>query len=118
MALNDAANNAMLDHLAGLIVYVSLHSADPGATGADEIAGGSPAYARQPVTWNPATASNLDNDTEPVFDVPGGGVTVTHGGLWDSQTAGTFYGGVTLDTPETFAAQGTYTFTDIDVTLS
>jgi hypothetical protein len=117
MALNDAAKNAMLDHFGTLASYVSLHTADPGSGGAAEVTGGTPAYARKTVTWNAATGANLDNNANPVFDVPGS-TTVTHCGLWSAATGGTFYGGFALSANEIFGGQGTYTFTDIDVTLT
>lgn len=88
--LVNAAKHAMLDHLATLAVFASLHTADPGTTGANEATGGSPAYARKAITWNAAAAGALDNNANPVFDVAAG----TYGwvGLWSAVTAGTFYG--------------------------
>lgn len=116
MPLTNNAKNAMLDHLATLAVWASLHSADPGTTGASELSGGSPAYARKAITWNAASAGNLDNNANPVFDVPAG-ATVAHVGLFSAVTAGTFYGSADV-TDEAFAGQGTYTLTDFDVTLT
>lgn len=116
MALNDNAKNVMLDALAGVAVFVSLHTADPGATGTNEVTGGSPAYARKSITWNAAAAGALDDSNAPVFDVPAG-TTITHVGLWSASTAGTFYGSFDI-TDEVFGAQGTYTLSDADVTLS
>lgn len=113
MGLTNAAKNAMLDHLAGLAVYASLHSADPGSTGTNELTGGSPAYARKAITWNAASAGNLDDSNAPVFDVPAGS-TVSHFGLWSAVSGGTFYGSGDL-VDEAFAGQGTYTLTDVDV---
>jgi hypothetical protein len=115
MALSVAAKNVMLDHLAGLAVYASLHTADPGSTGTSEATGGSPAYARKAITWNAAATSNLDNDANPVFDVPAG--TYSHFGLWSAATAGTFYGGDVLSATEAYAAQGIYTLTDADISM-
>jgi hypothetical protein len=115
MPLSTAAKNAMLDHLAGLAVFASLHTADPGATGTNEVSGGSPAYARKAITWNAAASGNLDNNANPVFDVPAG-TTVTHVGFWSAVSAGTWYGSADV-TDETFAAQGTYTATDADIAL-
>lgn len=115
MPLTDAAKNAMLDHLAGLAQLVSLHWAEPGTTGANELAGGSPPYARQAITWNPASAANLDNNANPVFDV-GAGSTVAFFGLWSADGL-TFYGSGSL-TPEVFNGQGTYTLDDLDVTAA
>ncbi len=79
MPLTVTAHARMLDYLATQIASASLHSAGPGTTGASELSGGSPAYARQAVTWNAAATSNLNQLSAPVFDVPVG-ATVDHGG--------------------------------------
>lgn len=115
MALAVAAKNLMLDALGGVAVFASLHTADPGLTGTSEVTGGTPAYARKAITWNAASASNLDNNANPVIDVPAG--TYSHFGLWSAATAGTFYGGGALSATEVFAAQGTYTLTDADISM-
>lgn len=79
--------------------YISLHTADPGNTGASEVSGGS--YARQgPVTFansgnNPTTAGNSGVVEFPVATVSWG--TVTHFGIWSASSAGTFYGSGELD---------------------
>ena len=49
MPYSTLGKNAMLDALGALAVFVSLHDGDPGESGANEIAGGSPAYARKAV---------------------------------------------------------------------
>ncbi len=116
MPLNTTAKNYMLDQFATVAVFASLHTADPGSAGTSEVAGGSPAYARKAITWNAAASSNLDNNANPVFDVPAA-TTITHLGLWSAITAGTFYGSADI-TDETFALQGTYTLSDADVTLT
>lgn len=115
MPLTAAAKNTMLTALAGVSGFASLHTGDPSTTGANEATGGSPAYARKAITWNAAASGALDNNANPVFDVPAG--TYTHFGLWSAVTAGTFQGGGSLSAPETFAAQGQYTLSDVDVTL-
>lgn len=107
----------MLDELAGAAVWASLHTASPGTTGANEVFGGSPAYVRKAITWNAAALGNLDNNANPVFDVPAA-TTVTHFGVWSASTGGTFYGGDALSDPETFAGQGTYTLSDVDISLA
>ena len=116
MPLNDTGKNVMLNALAGVAVFTSLHNADPGAPGTNEVTGGSPAYARKAITWNAAATGNLDNNANPVFDVPAA-TTVTHVGFWSAVTAGTFYGSADV-TDETFGAQGTYTLTDADVAIT
>lgn len=117
MALSNSAKNLMLDQLATVAIYASLHTASPGTTGVNEVTGGSPAYARKSITWNSASSGNLDNNANPVFDVPAS-TTVSHFGLWSAVTTGTFYGGDVLSASETFTGQGTYTLTDVDVTLT
>ena len=116
MALNDNAKNAMLDHLAGLALYLSAHSADPGTTGANELAGGTPPYARKSITWNTAASGALDSSNQPVLDIESGD-TVAWLGLFSALTAGTFYGSADV-TDETFGAQGTYTCTDFDISIT
>ncbi|WP_068922182.1 phage tail fiber protein [Planobispora rosea] len=115
MALTNAAKHVMLDELATVAVYVSLHTADPGSTGTSEVTGGS--YTREAITWNAAASGALDSSNTPVFDVPAG-TTVTHWGLWSAATNGTFYGGNSLSASEAFTGAGTYTLTDADVSLS
>lgn len=117
MALVDAARNAMLDQLGTLALYCSLHTADPSTTGANELTGGTPAYARKSITWSSAATSSKAISNQPVFDV-GSGKTITHFGLWSAVTVGTFYGGAALSASETFTAQGTYTLTSLTVTAS
>lgn len=115
MPLNNAAKNLMLDAAGAAIGYISLHTADPGSTGTSEVAGGT--YARKAVTWNAATGGNLDNNANPVFDVPAA-TTITHYGRWSAATGGTFYGGDALPTSEAYTGAGTYSSTDIDITLT
>jgi len=106
--------NLMLNALAP--GFVSLHSADPGENGANEISGGNPTYARKASTWNAASGGSMDNSNVPVFDVPAGG-KVLYVGFWSLVTGGVFYGAA-LVTEENFGAQGTYTLTDADLDLN
>jgi hypothetical protein len=82
-------------------VWVSLHTLDPGDTGAAEIVGG--AYARQgPIAFtnagfNPTVASNNAILTYPVATANYG--TVNFFGLWDALTAGNFLGSGPIGTP-------------------
>lgn len=122
MPLSQTAIHRMLNHLvgnaatAGPVTHASLHSANP-PTAANEISGGSPAYARKAVTWEAVagteTPGNVDMTAQPVFDVAGG-TTVAAVGYWTALTGGTFMGGHAV-TSETFAGQGTYTLTDSDI---
>lgn len=113
MGFNEAAHNAMLDHYATLGIFVSGHTADPGATGINEITGGT--YARKSVTWAAAATANLDSSNVPVLDIPAA-TTITHLGFWSAITVGTFYGSMDI-TDEAFGSAGTYTCTDLDWNL-
>lgn len=115
MGLNATALNAMLDELATLITFVSLHTDAVGGGSGNEVTGGSPAYARKSITWNAAAAGNLDSSNTPVFDVPAG--TIRRVGFFSLATGGTYYGDAEI-TDETYGGQGTYTLTDADITLT
>lgn len=110
--------NSLLDGLAADAAYMSLHTGDPSTTGANEVTGGSPAYARKSVTWAAASAGALTSTNAQVFDVPAS-TTITYIGLWSALTTGTFYGHVSI-TSEAFAGQGTYTVAtgDTDFTVA
>lgn len=112
----DADLNAIAKFQATKSTHLSLHEADPGKTGASEATGGTPAYARQPVTWGtegaegplgptlqPATVGRIYSN-EVVFDVDP--ATYSHWGGWDAATAGGFHGGDTLDNAQVIASQG------------
>lgn len=66
-----AAKAEMLNAELALVTHLSLHRGDPGGTLANEVSGGSPAYARKAVTWNAASgATPATAATPPTFDVP------------------------------------------------
>ena len=116
MGYSTAGKNKMLDELAAVAVQVSLHDGDPGDNGANEISGGSPAYARKSVTWNSASGGAITASNQPEFDVPAG-TTVRYVGFWSAATGGTFYGYADV-TDETFTNQGTYKLTSIQLDLN
>jgi hypothetical protein len=101
--------NVMLDHLGTLVLYMSMHDADPGASGTTaELSGGAPAYARKAVTWAAASAGSKALSGTVTFDVPAAR-GATHIGLWSALTGGTFYGSDALSAPEaTYSSQGQY----------
>jgi hypothetical protein len=92
--LTTYAANKLLDHMfKGAVyvqpaaIYMSLHTATPGDTGASEVTGGS--YARQNVTatYDPAAFKvKLNSNAVSWANMPA--VTVTHVGIWDAATAG------------------------------
>lgn len=106
--LSDSGKNARLSGFTSVAAYVSLHTADPGATGTNEVTGGAPAYARKAVTWAAPASGSVSSNVQVVFDVPGS-TTISHLGFWSASSGGTFYGSRALDSSQTFASQGTYT---------
>lgn len=107
----NAAKNAMLDALG--VDLASLHTDDPGSNGANEVAGGTPAYAQKTITWNAAGSGARSSSNAPQFDIPAG-TTITHVGYWDG---GVFFGSDALDTPHVFASQGVFDLDSVVLTL-
>ena len=79
-----------------------------GTTPGTEVTGGSPAYARKPLTWVPGASDGVNTATV-TFDVPSG-VTVQAVGLYTALTAGTYLDGANV-TAQAFGSQGTYQVT-------
>lgn len=103
MPFTAATKEAAATTISGLGNYVSLHTADPGTTGANEAAGGAPAYARVQTTWAPGASDGVATGSEVTFDVPPG--AYTHVGVWSASTGGTFVGGTAIPST-TLGAQG------------
>lgn len=107
-----AARNTAADAVAARVTALSLHSADPGTTGASELVGGS--YARKTPAYVAAAAGSADISASLVFDVPASS-TVAYYGQWDGLT---FLGGHALSASETYTGAGTYTLTSAAVTAA
>lgn len=86
----NTTRDAVANHIKTLGSWISLHTASPGQTGASEVTGGSPAYARKQTTWGTATGgTGLVTGSEVVIDVPPS-TTVSHVGICSASTgAGT-----------------------------
>lgn len=89
MPFTPTGNNAMLDAIG--ITHVSLHSGFPGTGGANEISGGSPAYARGAITFGAAAASERAQGADVVLNVPPS-TTLQFVGYWTAATGGNFRG--------------------------
>lgn len=86
------------------VTHLSMHTGDPGTTGASEVTGG--LYEREPVTYDATPAAGLGDITAPVvFNVPSS-VTLSHWGAWDDTT---FLFGATLTASQPFTDAGFYT---------
>jgi hypothetical protein len=97
MPFNDVAKNTMLDAIdesatTNGVTHIAIltSAADPGtgtnSTGT-EATGGSPAYARQAVTWAAAASGTKSNSGALTFDVPAG--TYAFFGLFNASTGNT-----------------------------
>lgn len=100
MPYSNTAKHTALDAVGAAATWISAHSADPGKTGANEIA----TVPRKQTTW--AAAANAEKAGSSVaLDIPGGS-TVSHIGLWTAATGGTFYNGQAASSAETFGGNG------------
>lgn len=116
MAYVEAALNIGANAIASAVTALSLHSGDPGPAGtANELSGGSPAYARQAPAYDTADDGTATLAAAEEFNVPVA-ATVSHFGQWAGST---FLGGFDLDgAPEVFAQQGVYRLTAQPVTVA
>jgi len=87
MSYSTLARNNMLGGLGA--THLSAHTAYS-STGASEVTGGTPAYARKAVTYAAPAAEAMAASTTPVFDIPAG-TTVRFIGKWTG-LAGSFLG--------------------------
>ena len=100
--------------------YVSLHTGDPGETGANEVTGGS--YARQAGSFGAAAAGAVT--TTATIDFTGmPSATITHVGIWSASTAtasANFVWGGTLTASKSVGAGDTFRIAtgDLDVSLN
>lgn len=96
--------------------WVSLHTGDPGTTGASEAAGG--AYARKRVNqdgttspfWATPASAAMVNSGAITFPEGGDGDNCTHFGLWTAVTGGNFIRGGALDASFVYGATVTPEF--------
>lgn len=96
--------------------FVSLHTADPGTTGASEVAGGS--YARVAVSWNAASGGSVTNSGALTLNLPAS-TTAAYFGIWSAVSAGTYYiGGALSPSVTTGTSAGTVTIASSALTVS
>ena len=103
MAMNQTYLNAIADAGAALITHVGLVNGS-----GVEISGGTPAYARQAVTWTSASGGMVRPNANKTFDIPAG-ATVAGWRGYSAVTGGTDYEGAALTSEGPYGAQGTYT---------
>ena len=94
--------NALCTAYSNQGALLSVHTGDPGTTGANEISGGSPAYARQQTSWGTASNGQIAG-LQVTFNLPAG--QYTYVGLW-TNNGSTFLDKIAISST-TLGAQGT-----------
>jgi hypothetical protein len=113
MPWSTAGRNARADASAALVTHVSLHSADPGATGTNEVTGGG--YARIAPTYGAAAAGVADISAALEFATPAD-QGVSHIGFWATST---WLGGFARTSGDAAAnAAGEYNVTSAPITAN
>lgn len=103
--------------------YASLHTADPGGTGASEVPSGGGSYARQSVsgtgTFPTVVGDSVTNSAAAINFTLMPACTVTHVGFWDSGTygAGNFLHGQILGASKAVNAGDTFQFATSQLTI-
>ena len=96
--------------------FVSLHTADPGTTGASEVTGGT--YARVAATWNAASGGSVTNSGALSINLPAS-TTAAYFGVWSASTAGTYYiGGALSPSVTTGGSAGIVTIASAALTVT
>jgi len=123
MSISDYLENKILDKVfratdfTVTTAYVSLHTADPGEDGSNEVTGGS--YARQSASFDVAAGGATANSAQIQFtSMPA--CTVSHVGVWDAASGGNFlWGGAVTGGSKTVNSGDTFQINagDLDVTI-
>ena len=97
------------------VLYLSLHTADPGETGASEVTASD--YARLAVSNNPtnwiagASAGSIKNAADLLFAAAvNAWGTITHVGIWDAASGGNLRWKGALTIPKVVNANGQFRF--------
>jgi len=111
MPFSDTGRNTMLSSFVAAYPWLSLHSAYS-TSGANEMTGGSPAYARQQAVFDSPSGGAIAITGTETFDVATSS-TVAFFGAWSASTAGNFAGMFPLQagTPKAFTAATSDTIT-------
>lgn len=96
--------------------FISVHNTDPGTTGAGELTGGTPVYARQAATWTTPTTDTLALANQPIWNIPAG-ATAAYVGFYTAVTGGDLLWSRPLPAPEVYAGQGQYTLLSASETM-
>lgn len=114
--------NKWLDMLGGTAftapttVYVKLHTADPGASGATAA---SAETTRKALSWSAASAGSKSISASVSWTSwSAGSETISHISLWDASTSGNFLGSAALTSSKAVANSDTLTLSSLSISLS
>lgn len=99
----DAAQNAAVVN--GTTYYLSLHTGDPGTTGANEGGDG-----RQSIVMGASSGGSQASSTAQTWTSAAGGYTYTYFGVWSAASGGTYFRGGSLTSSITPPAGAEITF--------
>lgn len=102
-------------------VYVSLHTGDPGDTGANEASTGG--YARVAQTFAAASTdgggtTTIDSNAAITIGPFSGSDTFTHMGIWDASTSGNFIAGGALSSSRSVVSSDQIKFNSGNITVA
>lgn len=110
MALEENVLNTAVDAVTAELSWISLHSADPSTSGANETSD-----ARLSATWASASSGSASITNDPLsFTGPNSGA-ITHVGAWDSETMGVWKGSAPIVGDSSFNANGDFDLTSLSV---
>lgn len=110
MALEDAVLDSAVDAVTSELTWISLHSADPGGTGANETSD-----ARMMATWDSSSGGTAAINNAPLsFTGPDSGA-ITHIGAWSAETMGVWKGSTPIVGDTSFNANGDFDVTALTV---
>jgi hypothetical protein len=100
--------NTLASAYGAAATYGAVYTTSAGSSQGTEPTGGSPAYARKPLSWGSPT-NGVISTTAVTFDIPAS-TTIVSAGVHTAVTAGTYLDGASV-TSQTFSSQGTYQVT-------
>ena len=106
MPIQTATQRANLENAYGTAAtHGAVYTTAPGGSAGTEPSGGSPAYARKPLSWS----GNAPRTATATFDIPASN-TIVGAGVHTAISASTYLDGASV-TSQAFASQGTYQVT-------
>lgn len=105
MAFTSTSKDTAVNALTALGSWISLHSSDPGTTGASEVSG----VTRQQTTWGSSSSGTANGSQVTFSSVPAGSYSFY--GVYSAQTGGSFRWGFALSPGVTLSDVGTLLMT-------